>query len=343
MPSRSCPPPWDLQTTTRRRWLGMAAGASMLTALVGAGLLSACAADRAPLGLAYHPWPGYAPLELARNMGWWQDRVRAVPTVSASQSVEALRSGQAQAAALTLDEALLAHAGGLPLAVVAVFNVSAGADVVLGHDAITRGGLRPGLRVGHEAGMVGELMAASWLETLGMKRDQIVPVHLTANRHEAAWRLREVDVLVTYEPMATRLVAQGARRLFDSRALPPERPIADVLVVRQDRLAAHAQALNTLMPLLFEGQRHIRELPTDTAHRLGRWLGLPVNGVVDSFRGLRLTGWTDNREWLAGATPRLPSVERALGEFMQAHGLLTTPLRGGPQAEPQFLPLEAPL
>lgn len=327
----------------RRRWMAAAAGTSLWAALGGTGLLSGCGADRAPLSLAYHPWPGYAPLELARNMGWWEDRVRAVPTESASQSVEALRSGQAQAAALTLDEALLTHADGLPLAVVAIFNVSAGADVVLGHTSVTSGGIRPGLRVGHEAGMVGELMTASWLESLNVRSDQIVPVHLTPSRHEAAWRLREVDVLVTYEPMASRLVAQGAHRLFDSRALPAQRPIADVLVVRQDRLAAHVQALNTLVPLIFEGQRHVRELPTDTAHRLARWLVLPVEGVVDSFRGLRLTGWSDNREWLAGSAPLLPTVERNLGEFMFSHGLLKAPLRSAPASEAQFLPLEAPL
>lgn len=326
-------------TDLSRRRFHRAAIAATVGAAVGLG---GCAADRGPLTVAYHPWPGYAPLELARNMGWWGTQVRALGTPSAGQSFEALRTGQVQAAALTLDEALLAQARGVAVSVVALFNLSAGADVVLARQPLARGAIPANLRLGHEAGMVGELMAVSWLETMGLRYDQISPVHVSPNRHEAAWRLGEVDALVTYEPVATRLLAHGARRVYDSSLLPAERPIADVLVVRRDRLAEHRDALSTLVPLVFAGQRHIRELPIDTAHRLSRWLGLPVDQLMDCFRGLRMTDWADNREWLSGRTPRLGPASNGLIAFMRGHHHGTDGPLLPPEAEPAFLSLEAP-
>jgi NitT/TauT family transport system substrate-binding protein len=69
---------------------------------------------------------------LARERGWLNDsQVQLVQTRSASESISALRSGKVQAAALTLDEVLVARASGLALSVVLVFNVSLGADMLV--------------------------------------------------------------------------------------------------------------------------------------------------------------------------------------------------------------------
>lgn len=331
----------------RRAWLRRTtrlAGAAAWLAATGG--LTGCGREP-PLRIAYHPWPGYAPLELARHMGWWTNghAIEGVRTAAATQSVEQLRAGAVHAAALTLDEAIRVHAEGTPLAVVALFNQSVGADVVMGGPLPSDGVWRRGLRVGHEAGMVGELMAHSWLERVGLRYAEVTPVHITPDAHESAWNRGDMDVLVTYEPVASRLRARGVPVLFDSRELPRERPILDVLVVRTDALDAQRRGLRALVRSLFDGQRHLHELPIDSAYRLAPWLGVARDAVAGTFRGLRLIDWAGQREWLAGPNPRLAAAARGLATFM-------TTLNGGyglpsaiaslPEPVTDFLPLEAP-
>lgn len=299
--------------------------------------------DAAPLTIAYHPWPGYAPLKLAESLGWWDDgRVRTLATASASASREALEQGRAQAAALTLDEALLASADGVPLRVVGMFNVSHGADVVLARPSHAEPARWRGARIGHEQGAVGELMLVNWLAQAGLEAGQVQAVHLTVDEHEAAWHAGRIDILVTYEPVASRLRALGAVPVYDSTQLPKDSPIVDVLTVHADALRRQAPALRQLMRTIFAAQRHLFNLTLDSSYRLAPWLGLPPQRALTTLAGLHLTTWADNREWLIGDPPRLQRVARALAAFLHQQGL--RPHAGVPDdwVSGQALPAEEP-
>jgi len=275
------------------------------------------------LRVAYHPWPGYAPLRLAESLGWWNGTpfLQGVHTHSASASRAALQSGQAEVAALTLDETLRACAQGLPLQVVALFNLSYGADVVLARPGLPVNHWR-GARLGLEAGSVGELMASSWLQHAGLEPDAIERVHLPIDQQEAAWQRGDIDLLVTCEPVATRLQRAGAQRLYDSSALPPDRPIIDVLAAHRKALLPHTAALRTLVAHVFDAQRHLHYLPEDSSYRLAPWLQLPRTDVLSAFAGLRLLSLSDNRDWLLGSPAPLQRAAAGLAVFLHAHDLL---------------------
>lgn len=323
----------------RRRALCLALAAASL-APVG---LTACAArSREPLTVAYHPWPGYAPLELARSLGWWPEELIAVrPTTSATVSAELLRTGEVHAAALTLDEALRLHAQ-LPLTAVALFNHSQGADVVLGREPWRPDFAERRWRVGVETGAVGELMLSAWLAAAGLPRDAVTVVSVTPDGHETAWWSGEIDALVTYEPVAHHLEGYGAHRWFDSSMLPASTPILDLLVVRSDAVRPRA-ALTALVAALFAAQRHWRELPVDAAYRLAPWLQVPRGEVAATLRGLVLTDWRANRAWLIGDPPPLARAAEALTAWLVAHGLLERPPATPLAIDPRYLPREEPL
>ena len=95
-------------------------------------LLSACAKPERKLVVTAGAWPGYEPLFLARQLGWLDSaQIRLGEVPSNASSMYALSTGVADAAALTLDEVLLLRSQGIPLAVVLVFNNSAGADMLV--------------------------------------------------------------------------------------------------------------------------------------------------------------------------------------------------------------------
>lgn len=327
---------------TSRRQLLRHASALLPAALLPA-LGSGCSGP-STLTIAYHPWPGYAPLKLADSLGWWDDgRLRSLPTGSASASRQALASGHAQAAALTLDEVLMALADGLPLRVIGLFSLSHGADVVLARPGDTARPRWAGARLGYEAAAVGELMLASWLEFVDMKADALQLMHLPYDQHERAWLAGEVDLLVTFEPVASRLQAAGAVRLFDSSQLPEERPIADVLAVLLPHIGPQRQMLRRLLGDVLAAQRHLLGLPVDSSYRLAPWLDVPRPQVMQLFSGLRLTGWVDNRHWLLGEPAPLQRAARELAAFLQRAGLRAPERVPDAIIVADFLPTEEPL
>lgn len=313
--------------------------------LLGMGLtslLAGCVQEAPPLKVAYHPWSGYAALHLVRSLNWLgADKWQPVDTGAAPESVAALRNGHAHAAALTLDELLQARAQGVPLQVVALLDLSVGADVVLGQNSLHHASDLKGCRLGLEIGAVGQLMALNALASAGLKPQDVQQIPLPYSMHEAAWQAGEIDALVTFEPVATRLERTGATRLYDSRKLPSDLVIADVLAVHTDALHQQEEHLRQLIATLFTALRHFHSMPVDSQYRLSGWLGLPPDQVLNAFRGVRLCGWTENREKLSGTPAPLARNAAHLAAFMHQQGLLPERMSTDAVITHKYLPLEA--
>lgn len=322
-----------MTTFSRREVLRLLPACALMPLLAGCG--------PAPgLRVAGHVWPGYEPLFLARAEGWLDERKASLlETASASESMQALAAGRADGAALTLDEVLRARAGGVPLSVVLVFDLSAGADMLLARPGIERLADLKGRRIGVEEGAVGALMLVHVLREAGLSAGEVTRVALPIDRHEAAWREGALDALVTFEPVAGRLMQGGARRIFDSRSLPDA--IADVLAIRTDALDGGGEAARHLVAAHLRGLAHLASHPQDAAHRMAPRLRLPPERVLAAFRGLVLPDRDNNRRLLAGAAPTLLASARRLSALMASSGLLPAEDALAGLLRPEFLPAGA--
>ncbi len=293
-----------------------------LTACLATVLLSACDRDREPLSVSTHVWLGYEPLFLARSMGWLDgQRVELIEVDSAVDSLKALAAGRVDGAALTLDEVLLARSQGLDLVVVLVFNVSVGADVIMAREPLGSLADLAGKRIGFEAGAVGHLMVLKALEQAGLGLDDIKLVNVQIGQQIAAVKDDRVDVIVTYEPTASRLRAEGLVPIFDSREIPDL--IVDVLAIRRERLNAHrSDALRHLTAAHFRGLEHVHRNPQDAAFRMATRLGLPASEVLPAYRGLVLPDLDNNRRLLVPELSSLMASARQLSEFKAGQGLI---------------------
>lgn len=285
--------------------------------------LPACAwwADQ-PIAIATRVWPGYELMHLARSEGWLDaQRVRLVEISSGQDTVKALVAGQVDGAALTLDEVLQARASGLPLSVVMIFDISAGADML-----VTRPGLKAlaelkGRRIGFEPGSGGELMLVEALRAADLTKEDVTLVMLPVARQREAWSRDQVDAVVTYEPVGTQLQTQGALNLFDSRQIP--NTIVDVLAIRRDRLdRRHAGAIRHLLAAHFRALEHLNRNPQDAAYRMAPHLGLPAADFLSAFKGLTLPDAANNYRLLAGTPPELLTSARKLSAILVKSGLL---------------------
>lgn len=291
-----------------------------LSALGLAGLVG-CGQPQRPLKIASQVWPGFEFLFLARDLGWLNaGETQLIEVTDATDSLQLLEDGLIDGAAFTLDEVLRARTHGVPLTVVAVFDVSAGADVLLARPGIENlAGLR-GKRIAVEETALGGMILAHALQLAELTVDQVSIVHAGVEQHEALWQSGKVDALITYAPVSGKLERMGAWRLLDSRAMPDR--IVDVLAVKPESIQIHGNVLRHLLAANFRAQAYFRDHLKDASYRMAARLAVNPDEVNAIFEGLRLTDLTENRRLLAARDTPLLATAKVLADQLLAQQLI---------------------
>jgi NitT/TauT family transport system substrate-binding protein len=276
--------------------------------------------ERAPtLTVELHQWVGYETLYLARYFNWLPESVSFHDDLTLGESLAALRSGKADAACMTLDEMLHARASGLPLSAALVFDVSAGADMVMARPEIETLADLKEKRIGLDPETVGNLVFIKLLEAAELPPSAVIKVDLPPAMQLDAWRRGEVDAVITYQPFATSLMHEGAHNLFDSRAMP--NTIVGVLAVRHD----HPKVLpliRTVVAAHFRALDYIHNNEEDSISRLSVHDNITPEEVRLALASVTLPSLDANRGYLLGNRPILAQIARNLSRLMVRHGLL---------------------
>lgn len=274
-----------------------------------------------PIRVGANIWPGYEPFYLARELKYFNDNdVKLVEFLSASENLRAFRNREVEAAALTLDEALMLVAERIPVRIVLVIDVSEGGDAIMTKPEIkTLTGLK-GKRVGVEGSAVGAYLLARGLELNGMTVTDVRVEQLEVNEHEQAFKKGKVDAVVTFEPVRSRLLKQGARELFSSREIPNE--IIDVLVVQKQVLEDHPDKLARLVRGWFAAVDYLQNNPKDAARRISKRLKIRPDDVITTYAGMKLLDRRKNIELLSGDPPQIIDFATKIEGFMLKNKLL---------------------
>lgn len=282
-----------------------------------ATLLAGCGKSDTPLKVAAHRWPGYELMFLAQLLDWLDpQKAVLVETSTAPESIELLKSGKVDAAALTLDEVLRVREEGLPLTVVLVFDESAGADVVLARPGMQSLVELRGKRIGVEHSAVGEVMLIKLLKAGGLTRQDVEVIDIAVNKQDVAWRQGELDAVVSYYPEVTELQEAGAVAVFDSRDVPGY--ILDVLAVRTEALEQHKRGIRHIIEAHFRGLAHLRKFPQDAGYRLADRLGVSGFDVASVYHGLKMPGVARNRDLLTSKSGLYSSAKEVNAILLEA-------------------------
>lgn len=303
-------------------------------AAVSAMGLGGCS-GKVPLRTGIHPWIGYEPLYLAEEFNWLSDSVQLMKGAAAGDSMNGLLSGELDAAALTLDEALRVFSQGIPLRIVAVTNVSVGADVLVVKPAITRLGSLGGRAIGVELGGVSGVMLFAVLERAGLRTDQVSVIDLPVHRHLEAWQNGDIDASVCYEPTASALQQAGGVRLLDSSQVPET--IFDTLVVTEQAARRQPEAVRDLVNGHFRGLRHLVRSMHDAVYRVATRQGITPDAVRQALATVMLPELSANQRYLAHHG-RIEVVARRLTEVLMREGLMDMRPVYDRLVDPSFLP-----
>ncbi|WP_409524713.1 ABC transporter substrate-binding protein [Nitrincola sp. MINF-07-Sa-05] len=264
-----------------------------------------------PLRLGISAWLGNDPFILARDLDILKaPTVRVVELSSIAETKRNLRNGELEAAALTLDEALRLVEEGVALQIVGVLSLSDGADAIVAGSSIrTLQDLR-GKRLALEDGAVGMLLMRRMLMVGGYSLSDLHLQYMEAPLHEQVLRSGQVDAVITYEPMRSRLLADGYNELFSSGWMPGE--LVDVLVVRNDLSPRRRQSLVDLLVGWERGLEYLNKHTDEAVELLVRGSELTQQEYLTAFNGIYFHNIRDSVSLLQGAEPGLAQGSRLL-------------------------------
>lgn len=289
-----------------------------------------------PLRVGTSLWTGFAHLYLAESLGYFQDSpVRFVEYPSGHDMTQAFLNGEIEAAAVTMGDALSMAEKGIDVKVVLVFDSSNGADVILAKPTIENLQALKGKQVGVEASVLGTFTLTRALAKVGLTPEAVQIVPLGISEQEAAFREGNVDALVTYEPVRSRLLASGAKQIFDSSQIPGE--IVDILVVRSDALKNQTATVQFLIDQWFRAYAQAKKDPQDAAKRVAPRLELSPEAYQKSLAGIHFPTLEENRKLLSQGDSTLLEGARQLIQVMLDRKLLTQPVDPSVLLDDQFV------
>ena len=287
-------------------------------------LVAGCLSSRPePLRTATNVWPGYEPLYAARELGLLDPRrVHLIEASSSTEVSRMFRNGAIDAGGLSLDEAMRLSNEGVDLAVVLVTDTSQGADAIVARPQLTSLRDLEGRRLGLEGGALGALVTARAFDIGHVDPAKVTLVSLEIHEQARAFADGRVDAVVTFEPVRSTLLGQGAVSLFDSTHIPGE--IVDVLVVRRRYLEQEPAIVDHLLSSWFETASRLREQPEEILPIMAARERMTVDAFRAALAGLDIPDEATNRKLLTNPSGLRASGVR-LSEVMVEGGLLSHP------------------
>ena len=295
------------------RWIYRLRGVTV--AILTTVIICTCSQTPPPLRIGTLLWPGYEPLHLASELGYFGDTT--VHLVEYSFDVEqnrAFRNGEIDIIASTMSEALTLAEYNRNLRSLLVLDVSDGADAIISQADIESVEQLQGRKVAIEPSPLSVLMLTRALETAGLTWEDVEIVQMEVQDQSTAFTQGSIDAMVTYEPVRSKLLANGANLIFDSSQIPGE--IVDVLVGDQKLLNSRPQQMKILVQGWFRALNYIQKQPEDAARRMAKRQGITTEQFLQSLEGLHFVSPRENQQWLSKSDPQLFNGAKRLAQFL---------------------------
>lgn len=286
-------------------------------------LFTACEQQSAQiLKVGISPWPGYEPLALASEKGFYGDtNIRIIRFATPTESYRALRDGIIDVAAFTADEVFhYAEVRDKPR-IFLILDISNGADAIVAKKEIkTLDDLR-GKRLGVEGSALGDYMIQRALDFSknNLKTSDIELRQVEINVQEKAFVDGEIDAAVTYEPFKSLLIHAGAHIIFDSSDIPNE--IVDVLVTNDKTIQERSKDLENLSNGWFKALEHINNNYQEMMTKMSQHEATSVEEFQKGYEDLIIPSKAENTKMLGENASLLEPMKR-LAKLMHTKGSL---------------------
>jgi NitT/TauT family transport system substrate-binding protein len=224
-----------------------------------------------PVRIATNLWPGYEPLHLAEQLGYFQDaglNVRLVQMNSLADAYRAYQNNQVDGFTGTLVEvtqALLQDAP--PLQMVLATDYSNGGDVIIAGPGVADLASLRGKKVGCEVNSLGLMVLQQALAKAGLQVADVTLVNTEQLEGAEALARGDIDAFVTYPPHSVNLLSQPRHQVvFSSREIPGG--ILDGVMMRRDLVEKDRQLVSRLHSIWQRAYDYTQQHPDDAFQRM---------------------------------------------------------------------------
>lgn len=252
-----------------------------------------------PLKIAYSAWPGFLPIAIAQEKGFFaQQGVKVAALYSEDTMVQMADLGaeKLDGAALSLGSIVSVASKNPDMQIVLVADQSAGADAIVAQDQIKQVADLKGKRIGTGLGGFGELFVTTMLQRSGLTTDDVTLVQMDGEKVPERLQQREIQAGQTWEPYVSRATTAGARILFSSKQVPGLIP--DVIAFRGQVLRDRPDEIRAFVRAWFQAVDFWLANPDEGNALIVKALKLDPKAV--SLQGIQLLNLSDN---LKAVTP----------------------------------------
>ena len=161
----------------------------------------------------------------------------------------------------------------------------------------------------------------------------IIPLEI--NEHKRAFLEDKVDAIVTFEPVRSQLLAEGAHQIFDSSQIPGE--IVDVVVIHDKHLREHEKNLKVLLNAWFRSLDYLETHSDDAVRLMETRLMIAPDEIRNSYKGLEFPDLGENIRMLEGNSSPMVKTAARLAETMRSTDLLKKDVKLANLPAPEFL------
>ncbi len=221
-------------------------------------ILTACgsaapAAKNPPLKVGWSLWPGWYPLVIAQEKGFFEKHGVEVELTLYSfytQAAAELDSGKKDAVGLVAGDALPLSESG-EAKIVLITDNSDGGDTIMASSEVTSPADLRGKRIGVSLGTFGEVLVREMLKRHNVSVGDVTFVDIPPENLPAELG-KTVDAGHTYEPFSSEATQRGYHAVFSSADTPGLIP--DVFVFNSQVTAERPEDVRAFIAAFFEAQ-----------------------------------------------------------------------------------------
>lgn len=294
--------------------------------------------ERPPLRLIYDLWPGYLPIIIAQEKGFFDQQgvnVETLVTENASEKIADFNAGKADGITLALGNVMISSADNPNAHIIFAIDRSAGADAVVAQPQTKKVSDLKGKSIGTSVGGFNELFVTQMLEANNLTLEDVTLVNVEGENVPELVQNGKIQAGSTWEPFVSQAIALGLNVLFTSAETPGLIP--DVMVFQGSVLRERPDDVRAFVRAWFQAVDYWKANPEDGKKIIAQTMKLQPETI--SLKGYDLLTLNDNlKTFVPGNTlESLHYTAQLYANFFVKTGSLSRQPNINKLLEPSFL------
>ena len=298
-----------------------------IASVLAAGTISVPAAGAEDVTMAFCTWTGYAPMFIAKELGYFEDAgINMNIEIIEDESTYAalLTQGSVQFLATAQDPNIKMFANGAPSRYVLAMDASCGADGLVTTEDIKSLDDLKGKTLALDTAASSYYFFLTALEDASSLKEEDITLAEMSDTTEAglAFMSGQVDAAIMWEPELSEALdsVEGAHALVTSANYPET--ILDSLVVNESYAQDHPEVVESVAKAWYKAVDYLKENPEEACELMASGFEeVTAEDIAGDMEGLQFFGREENETLKDSATEgSIKAISQDMADFWMEKG-----------------------